>query len=222
VKTLLTHSKVRLALHTLRDADGPALLLLHGLGERSPARTPAEFADWPGSVHALDFCGHGESTLPHGGGYTSEVLMADADLALEQIGETTVCGRGLGGYVALMLAGARPQLVRGAIVRDGPGLSGGGARPGTPTVVYPAASGTDRTPDPFALIELARDLRPPDYATAFARQATHLSGQEQPISVCARERPDWLAAVLAEPGVEDMRLADALSHYAALGVASPS
>jgi pimeloyl-ACP methyl ester carboxylesterase len=211
---ILVHSKLRLALHCLREASGPALLLLHGLGDRSPERLPEAFAGWPGPVHALDFCGHGQSSLPKGGGYTAEVLMADADLALSELGEATVCGHGLGAYVALLVAGGRPEAVRGAILRDGPGLAGGGARPGTPTIVHPVARPDASTPDPFALIELARDLRPPDYATAFARQATQLSGLERPISVVARERPEWLAAVIGEPGVEQCSLSEALDAYA--------
>ena len=38
--THLTHNRVQLALHTLRDAGGPALLLLHGLGESAPEEVP--------------------------------------------------------------------------------------------------------------------------------------------------------------------------------------
>ena len=36
--TLLTHVKVQLALHELRPGTGRPLLLLHGLGERTPSR----------------------------------------------------------------------------------------------------------------------------------------------------------------------------------------
>ena len=57
---MLTNGRLRLALHTLRDCDGAALLLLHGLGESSPHRVPDELAAWSGPIHALDFCGHGE------------------------------------------------------------------------------------------------------------------------------------------------------------------
>ena len=209
----LVHSKVKLALHALREQQGPALLLLHGLGEHSPGQLSGELGQWPGSVYALDFCGHGDSSLPRGGGYTAEVLMGDADSALAHLQSATVCGRGLGAYIALLIAGARPEAVRGTILCDGPGLAGGGARPGTPTVVHPVERESGGTPDPFALVELARDLRPPDYATAFARQATQLSGLERPISVVARERPEWLAAVLEEPGVEQCGLAEALELY---------
>ena len=91
--TLLSHSKLRLALHTLREAPGATLLMLHGLGECSKRVHTPELEAWPGSVVALDFSGHGESSLPRGGGYTAEVLMADADAAIAERGPATVCGR---------------------------------------------------------------------------------------------------------------------------------
>jgi pimeloyl-ACP methyl ester carboxylesterase len=217
VTVRLRHGKIELALHTLRGPRNEAaaerrLLLLHGLGETSPSALPEEIEVWPGPVYALDFTGHGASTVPRGGGYTAELLMADADAAITHLGTATVCGRGLGAYVALLLAGARPDAVLGAILCDGPGLAGGGSQPLTPFL--PAVD--DRSPappDPFALMELARDLRPPDYATAFVRQVTHLSGREQPLSVCARQRPEWLGAVVDEPGVETRPLAEALLAY---------
>jgi pimeloyl-ACP methyl ester carboxylesterase len=214
VKTrAVRHDKVTLALHPLRErGDGRPLLLLHGRGERAPAAAPGALAAWPGPIWALDFTGHGASTLPRGGGYTAEILMADADAALAELGEATLCGRGLGGYVALLVAGARPRLVRGAVLCDGPGLAGGGPRPVTPSI--PCAGPSDGPPDPFALLELARDVRPPDYATSFVRQAAQLSGLDRPLSVCAVERPDWLAAVVDEPGVEVTTLGEALEHYA--------
>jgi pimeloyl-ACP methyl ester carboxylesterase len=209
----LVHARIELALHLLREGEGRALLLLHGLGERSPQRVPEELAGWPGPVAALDFTGHGASSLPHGGGYTAELLMADADTALRALGPATVVGRGLGAYVALLLAGARPQQVRGTILRDGLGLAGGGPRPGSPGVLAPDGDPI-APPDPLARAELSRDLRPPDYATSFVRQAAQLSGLARPISVCCIERPDWLVAVVEEPGVEETDLAEALALYA--------
>jgi pimeloyl-ACP methyl ester carboxylesterase len=210
--TWLTHNRVTLALHHLRRGDGRPLLLLHGLGERSPSTTPAWTTGWPGPVAALDFTGHGESTVPLGGGYTSEMLLADADAALAHLGEATVLGRGLGAYVALQLAGARPAVVMGALLCDGPGLAGGPTEPTSQSIVSLPHDGT--TPDPYALVELGRDLRPPDYATSFVRLAVQGSTLDDPITVSAVYRPAWLEAVAAEYGVADRPVAEALEAYA--------
>jgi len=105
--TWLQHNLVRLALHQIADGAGRPLLLLHGLGEASPAELPVWARPWGGPVYALDFTGHGQSSVPKGGGYTAEVLMGDADIALAAIGPATVVGRGVGAYVALLIAGAR-------------------------------------------------------------------------------------------------------------------
>ena len=167
----LTHGKIELALHELRAGSGRPLLLLHGLAERSPESLPEDFVGWPGPVYGLDFTGHGQSTVPAGGGYTCEQLLGDTDIALARLGEVTVCGRGIGAYVALLIAGARPKAIKGAILCDGPGLAGGSARPGTPLIPMTNPSAV-APPDPFALVELSCDIRPPDYATSFVRQAT--------------------------------------------------
>jgi pimeloyl-ACP methyl ester carboxylesterase len=204
----LTHARITLALHELRTGAGRPLLLLHGLGLRSP-QTFEEA--WDGPVHALDFTGHGASTTPAGGGYTAEVLIGDVDTAIEHLGEVTLLGHGLGAYVALLTAGARADAVRGAILCDGPGIAGGGPAPGTPQILRGA--GDHGPPDPFALAELARDLRPPDYAVSFARLAVDASLLPNPIAVCAKARPDWLRGVCEEPGVIVTTLTDALRVY---------
>jgi pimeloyl-ACP methyl ester carboxylesterase len=208
----LVHNRVELALHTLRSGTGRPLLLLHGLGERSPSDVPAAVAAWSGPIHALDFTGHGDSTMPIGGGYTAEILMADADAAIRHLGEATVVGRGLGAYIALLIAGARADRVRGAVLADGPGLSGGPSVPTSQPVF--SIERVDTTPDPYAITELGRDLRPPDYATAFSRLALQGSDLEQPITVVARFRPAWVRAVAGEPGVgEADSINDGLRAY---------
>jgi pimeloyl-ACP methyl ester carboxylesterase len=216
VNRYLQHGKVRLALHQLHRGTGPVLLLLHGLGERTPSQLVEPASAWPGPVFGLDFTGHGDSSVPAGGGYTCEVLMADADAALFELGPLTLLGRGLGAYVALLLAGARPADVRGAVLVDGPGLFGGPSGPSSPAIVtLPGPSPV--TPDPYALIELTRDVRPPDYAATFARQAAAASPLETPLTVSTVGRPPWLDAVTAEVGVATVSAGEALAGYAALG-----
>lgn len=212
VTQTITHMRVQLALHCLREGTGRPLLLLHGLGERTPDSVPAYVADWPGAVWGLDFTGHGASTVPHGGGYTAEALMSDADAALAAIGEATVLGRGLGAYIALLVAGARPDLVKGVILADGPGLFGGASGPTTPFVLSPAGLGAG-APDPFALLELSRDIRPTDYAMSFLRQIVQLCDVDEPITVAAVGRPDWLRAIVEDPAVGQARLEVALDRY---------
>lgn len=213
--TMVRNGRAELALHQLRAGEGRPLLLLHGLAEHTPVRPPAYLDGWSGPVLGLDFIGHGASTIPAGGGYTAEGLMADVDAALAEVGPATVLGRGLGAYIALLIAGARPELVRGAILADGPGLIGGGIRPASPMVV-PLDPAVPAPPDPLAMAELSRDVRPPDYAAEFVRMALHSSGLDQPIAVSAVVRPEWLTGVVGEFGVVELPLASALSRFAAL------
>jgi pimeloyl-ACP methyl ester carboxylesterase len=211
---VLQHNRTSLALHRLRDGASRPLLLLHGLGERTPLSAPPYVEPWPGPVLGLDFTGHGDSTLPRGGGYTAEMLMADVDTVLAHVGPVTVLGRGLGAYVGLLIAGGRPDLVRGSVLADGPGLVGGGIRPGSPYVLV--VDDASANPDPYALFELSRDVRPPDYAQEFVRQAVQWSDLERPLAVATVTRPEWLEAVVAEPGVVEMDVSGALEMYASV------
>ncbi len=210
--TYLNHNKVRLALHEFRSGPGRPLLLLHGLGEGSPSAAPAWSAEWPGPVCGLDFTGHGASTVPAGGGYSAEILLADADAVLTVLPEVTVVGHGLGAYIALLLAGARPRHVRGAVLADGPGLMGGSVGPTSQH--FAVLPGRAQPPDPYALFELSSDLRPPDYATLFVQLAVDGSGIDEPIAVSAVVRPPWLAAVVDEVGVRTCSLGEALVAFA--------
>ena len=64
---------------------------------------------------------------------------------------------------ALLLAGLRSAQVPGVVLSDGPGIAGGGTEPGSPSIVAPAEQSAG-TPDPWALTDLATDVRPQDYA----------------------------------------------------------
>lgn len=190
----LTVGRLRLALHTLRPATDEdkavPLLLLHGLGERSPPQVPTECRAWPGSVLALDFTGHGQSSVPMGGGYTCEALMVDVVTAVKAVGPCTLVGRGLGAYVALMAAAACADLLRGTVLRDGPGLAGGGdgsLSPWLPSVAAPPLS----SPDHHALADLATDVRHPAAAARWAQLAREASPLKAPVHFCLSERPLW-------------------------------
>ena len=210
----LTHGRITLALHELRaNGTGPTLLMLHALGLRSPDDVPLDVESWPGAIYALDFTGHGDSDAPKGGGYTPELLMGDVDAAIQHLGPVVLLGSGLGAYVALMAAAARHDSVRGAILCDGPGLSGGGPAPGTP-ILSRIDANAPVPPDPFALAELSKDIRPPDYAIDFVNMILAHTTSPTPVAVCAKARPEWLTAVLDELGTTPMSLTEALRLFA--------
>jgi pimeloyl-ACP methyl ester carboxylesterase len=124
----LEHGRVRLALHELQQGreGGPILLAVHALGG-SAADFRDDLGSWPGSAFAIDLTGHGESGRLRGEGYTPELLAGDVDVAAGEVGATHLVGRGLGAYLALLVAGSRPKAIRGALLLPGRGLDGGGA-----------------------------------------------------------------------------------------------
>lgn len=211
---LLRHNRIELALHQVREGQGRPLLLLHGLGENSHAMAGVDVS-WPGPVWALDFTGHGQSTVPRGGGYSAEILMADVDIALRHLGTATILGRGLGAYVGFLIACARPAQVRGAVLMDGPGLAGGPVHVASTAEYTSVGPRAGTAPDPWALIELSRDARPTTYVTTFVRLAQHGSTLEEPIAVTCKVTPPWIEAIASEPGVvTGIDVQDALDMYA--------
>ena len=190
----LVHGRVKLELHERRGGEGAPLLLLHAL-RGSSEDWGDEFEAWPGPVVALDFSGHGRSEWLTGGAYTPELLTADADAALAHLGRpAVVAGAGLGAYVALLLAGARPAQVSAALLLPGSGLAGGGAVPNvdSPGEEIADAAGASREPsvegmqaDPMLHV-LDTDVRPTDYVEAIAAATHRLILLEDD-----RERPPW-------------------------------
>ena len=214
---MLRHNKIDLALHHLRDGDGDGPVrrcCCSTASARRRRRGPPQWAaEWPGPVVALDFTGHGQSTVPPGGGYTAEIVLADADVALAELGSATLVGRGLGAYVALMLAGARPQQMRGAVLCDGPGLAGGADRSDVAELRHAGAQ-----PTPSRSVRAVRAVA--RSASARLRDAVRAHGgrvvgpRRADRRVAAVVRPPWLAAVVDEIGVTTCSIGDALAMYA--------
>ncbi len=103
-------------LHVLRAGQGPALLLLHGIGSSATAwagqieRLGAEF-----SCIAPDLPGYGESPDPRRPGLDAVV----ADVANVLDGQAAhVVGVSFGALTALALARSRPELVTSLVLSD--------------------------------------------------------------------------------------------------------
>ncbi len=194
------------------SASAPKLLLLHELLGSSDDWGALEPL-WPGEVFALDFCGHGASDWLPGRGYTPELFVADADCVLATLadeGTVRVAGAGMGAYVGLLLAGARPDRIHAALLLPGRGFAGGGPLPRHDDVAAREAwlAGIDTPerkpgepgPDPL-VARCDGDIRPVDYAEAFAEA---IAGANRRLLVgSTAERPAWLTAAMASGGVAD-------------------
>ncbi len=195
----IKHCSVALALHQLADGDGTSLLLLHDLGSSSAAWPLADLL-WPGPIYALDFTGHGESERLNGGAYTPELFCADADHVLGRLGEAAIAGAGLGAYVALLVSGARPDLVISTMLLPGTGLAGGGAVPREERAIIPIASGDGgermNGADPTAAV-VDQLVRPPEYSRAMAAEAHHIVLVED-----SDPRPPWWEDLHTLPNVK--------------------
>jgi pimeloyl-ACP methyl ester carboxylesterase len=206
----VVHGRVVLEVTALSAPPSPAavevppLLLLHGLFGSSDYWAEAR-VEWPAVVYGLDFSGHGRSQRVKGGAYTPELLAGDADAALEEIGRAALAGAGVGAYVALLVAGARPDLVPAAVLLPGLGLEGGGPAPRfegpLPTLETSAVGEPEGGRHDPLVRQLSWDVRPPDYARAFAAGASCLLFTED-----GTPRPPWWEAAR---GVERARVVTA-------------
>ncbi len=246
----LRHARLTLALHRLRGA-GPAggqppLLLLPGLGETVAAlvaptgpwsRETLRQLPWDGELWALDWSGHGASQRAAGGGYSTETLVGDVDAALAELGPSILLGRGLGAYVALLTAGARPREVLGAVLADGPGLDSGSPDPLALATQGAVAGELEHAPtlaeakaaavDPMARLELCREVRPPGYVQLFVRQALALGSGHDGLVVTPelahrQEAPPWLEAVCSADGVRSEPVGAALERWASASRGAPA
>jgi pimeloyl-ACP methyl ester carboxylesterase len=145
----------------------------------------------------------------HGGGYYPELWAADADSALallcHQRGRIALLGYGLSAYVALLLAGGRPELLC-AVLCKGKGLFGGEHDPRTTKPRFPDIGTSERAPrlqlapstDPSVHEGQDCYVRPPDYAARFA--ARRAEGTQLVLVEDGGARPAWWRAVAEVPG----------------------
>ncbi len=111
---------VRLRCLEQGDAEGPALVLLHGYSDSSFSfsrilpRMPRSLR-----VVAIDQRGHGGSDRP-ASGYAMRSLAADALGVMDALGieRATVVGHSMGSFVAQQVALAAPERVRGLVLVD--------------------------------------------------------------------------------------------------------
>ncbi len=195
----LRHGHLDLVLHKVQEGTGTPLLVLHELG--GSASTASDHVDefaWPGAIYALDFSGHGHSSRPRGGAYLPEYWVGDADAALEAIGPAAVLGAGLGAYIAMLLAGARPESVLAAGLLPGNGLDGAGSEPhfdrsAYATFVAPTLPKYRNGADSRVAISEGT-IRPPYYVVPIACEARALV-----LESSDRDPPAWWFAVAELP-----------------------
>ena len=112
-------------LHTTTTGTGPAVVLVHGMGDSGSV--------WAGTVEALrtdfactciDLPGHGRSPAPsERAPYEREAVLESIDAALARTGPAVYVGHSLGGYLGLTHCLTRPGVIRGLVlVAAGPGF----------------------------------------------------------------------------------------------------
>lgn len=101
---------------------GAPIVFLHGfLDQAGSWRDVAK--DLPGWRLALDQRGHGRSAhVPPGESYHFADYLADLDALSRQVGPMHLVGHSMGGTVASMYAGARPDRALSLVIVDGLGL----------------------------------------------------------------------------------------------------
>ena len=110
-----------------RGGSGPLLVLLHGAGDQAGgwSRVAPELAR-RFTVIVPDLPGHGASAPAHGALPMATVL-GGLEAVLEKElagGRATIVGNSLGGWLALLVAHRRPELVERAVLENGGAIRG--------------------------------------------------------------------------------------------------
>ncbi|MCX5042591.1 alpha/beta hydrolase [Aldersonia sp. NBC_00410] len=126
VETQLMHRVIHGYKRAYRIAgDGPALLLIHGIGDSSAIwadLVPHLAKDY--TVIAPDLLGHGQSDKPRGDYSVAAYANGMRDLlAVLGIERATVVGHSLGGAVAMQMAYQFPQLVERLVLVSSSGIT---------------------------------------------------------------------------------------------------
>ncbi len=125
----ITNGDVMISVTEYGDANRPAVILLHGISNRSEAWLPIipALAE-PFRVLAMDLRGHGRSGHPVAGyrhsDYASDLQAVIADYNLA---DPLIVGHSLGGIVALDWAVEHPDVAAAIVAEDVPLSSGPGA-----------------------------------------------------------------------------------------------
>lgn len=184
----LSHVEVRglrLALREWGAADAPLLLLLHGHRDASPTfqfLVDALQRDW--RIVAPDWRGHGASAWATQG-YWYQDYLADLDALMERISPhapARLVGHSLGGNIACVYAGLRPDRVARLVSIDGFGLKHREA---------------DEAPDHLRLWLDASRRRPAERVYADAAEMAERLRKANPR--LTQERAQFLAREVARP-----------------------
>ncbi|MEO6699998.1 MAG: alpha/beta fold hydrolase [Jatrophihabitantaceae bacterium] len=115
----VTVASVRLACYLSGPPGGPALVLLHALGEQATSWDDVRAAlDQQYRVLALDLRGHGASDWP--GEYSFELMYQDVLGVLDELGlgQVSLVGHSMGGSVAYLIAQRHPDRIERLVIED--------------------------------------------------------------------------------------------------------
>lgn len=117
---LLPCDEVRIAVHV--HGRGPLCVLLHGypLDHRMWLDTLRSPLAAQRTLVAIDLRGHGQSPFAGDAVHTMDLLANDVQNAIKTLGDepADVVGLSMGGYVALALVAAAPELVRSLVLSN--------------------------------------------------------------------------------------------------------